>query len=110
MRRGPHHSWLQSLSPSWHPPHPPIRGSRSSVLPAGTLPIMLLLGVPAVAATTIAVLLGAVGASAETAAAALDLGATKQPIDGFGTSLCWWAVGVGGWSNSSAFELYILRQ
>ena len=71
--------------------------------------MMLLLVVPAVTAA-MAMLLGAVGAKPETAAAALDLGATKQPMDGFGTSLCWWAVGVGGWSNSSAFELYLLRQ
>jgi hypothetical protein len=26
---------------------------------------------------------------------------------GFGTSLCWWAIGVGGWSNDTAFELYM---
>lgn len=42
-----------------------------------------------------------------TVLAALDLRATKQPIDGFGTSLCWWAVGVGGWSNDTAFEMYM---
>jgi len=37
----------------------------------------------------------------------VDLSATKQPLHGFGTSLCWWAVGVGGWSNASAFERYM---
>ena len=37
-------------------------------------------------------------------AANVDLRQTKQPIDGFGTSLCWWAVGVGGWDNATAFD------
>ena len=26
-----------------------------------------------------------------------------QVMEGFGVSLCWWAVGVGGWSNKTAF-------
>jgi O-glycosyl hydrolase len=30
--------------------------------------------------------------------------AEMQQIDGFGTSLCWWAVGVGGWTNTTAFN------
>jgi O-glycosyl hydrolase len=49
----------------------------------------------------IAALLGTAGAEV------LDIRATKQPIDGFGTSLCWWAFGVGGWSNDTAFEHYM---
>ena len=27
-----------------------------------------------------------------------------QEFEGFGVSLCWWAVGVGGWSNQTAFD------
>jgi len=29
---------------------------------------------------------------------------SSTTFEGFGTSLCWWARGVGGWSNSTAFE------
>jgi hypothetical protein len=36
--------------------------------------------------------------------AAVDGGNTLQTMEGFGTSLCWWAVGVGGWTNVTAFE------
>ena len=42
-----------------------------------------------------------------TAAAVVDLSATKQPIRCFGTSLCWWAIGVGGGRNATAFEQYM---
>lgn len=27
-----------------------------------------------------------------------------QVLEGFGVSLCWWAVGVGGWGNQTAFD------
>lgn len=27
-----------------------------------------------------------------------------QQFEGWGVSLCWWAVGVGGWSNQTAFD------
>ena len=37
----------------------------------------------------------------------VDFSLTRQPIDGFGTSLCWWAVGVGGWSNDTAFDTFM---
>jgi O-glycosyl hydrolase len=63
------------------------------------------------AAATAAVIAPSWGATVTAAAAAaaapttvVDFGARQQPIDGFGTSLCWWAVGVGGWSNDTAFN------
>lgn len=28
-----------------------------------------------------------------------------QTMEGFGVSLCWWAVGVGGWSNETVLYL-----
>jgi O-glycosyl hydrolase len=69
---------------------------------------MLLLSAATAAAALITseVQVGAASTTSEVLVA-LDLSATKQPIDGFGTSLCWWAVGVGGWSNDTAFELYM---